>query len=608
MKRLITFFAVVAFAGQAWAGYFTFKVDSLYYSITSDSTAEVVSSSMSISDNYWGVTSAEILSTVEYDGVTYMVTSIDRYAFNHCGSLKSVVIPNSVTSIGEAAFFECNSLTTVVIPGSVKNIHKQAFCQCANLSSVTMESGLTTIGEGAFQNCTKLTSVIIPNSVKNIEDDAFFNCRLESITLPDSLTIIGNSAFYGNKIDSLIIPNSVKSIGSEAFYNCYDLKFVIIGDSVESIGDRAFFQCFDLSSVVFGKSVSYVGEDAFRRSLNGRFPLTKAEYSSIESFFRIKNAPTTEHLYVAGKEITDLVVPNFVTTIDSCAFYSIYSLTSVIIGDSVESIGYGAFRYCSNLASVTFGKSLKSIGSFAFCGCRSLKSINISDAVTKIDTSAFDGCNITSAVIPNSVDTIGPYAFYLAKNIVYSGNAEGSPWGALTVNGIIDGDYVYSDAEKTNLTAYIGNEENVVIPETVTSIGIYAFRGCGNITTITIPITVDSIGPYAFDGCTATINCMVEKRPNGWNKNWCGDGFEGKIVWKKTTPITESAANAVNIYAYGRNIVVENAAEEISVYDVMGRLVCRDVPWRVSTINVNGTGVYIVKVGNIAKRVVISQK
>lgn len=606
MKRLITLFAAVAFAGQAWAGYFTFKVDSLYYSITSDSTAEVVSSSMSISDNYWGVTSAEILSTVEYDGVTYMVTSIDRYAFNHCGSLKSVVIPNTVTSIGEAAFFECNSLTTVVIPGSVKNIHKQAFCQCANLSSVTMESGLTTIGEDAFLNCTKLTSVIIPNSVKNIEDGAFFNCRLKTITLPDSLTIIGNIAFYGNKIDSLIIPNSVKSIGSEAFYNCYDLKFVIIGDSVESIGDRAFFQCFDLSSVVFGKSVSYVGEDAFRRSLNGRFPLTKAEYSSIESFFRIKNAPTTEHLYVDGKEITDLVVPNFVTTIDSCAFYSIYSLTSVIIGDSVESIGYGAFRYCSNLASVTFGKSLKSIGSFAFCGCRSLKSINISDAVTKIDTSAFDGCNITSAVIPNSVDTIGPYAFYLAKNIVYSGNAEGSPWGALIVNGIIDGDFVYSDAEKTNLTAYIGNEENVVIPETVTSIGRCAFNNCSNIATITIPITVVSIGAYAFNGCTATINCMVEKRPDGWDWEWKGDEYEGEVIWKTATPATETAANAVSIYAYGRSIVVENAANEICVYDAMGRMIGKDAINRVrSEIRVNNPGLYIVKVGNVAKRMMV---
>lgn len=487
----------------------------------------------------------------------------------------------TVTNIGEWAFYGCNNLTTVVIPGSVKKIHKNAFCQCSKLTSVTMEDGITTIGDAAFVNCTKLTSVIIPNSVKNIEDYAFFNCRLKTITLPDSLTSIGNSAFYGNKIDSLIIPNSVKSIGSEAFYNCYDLKFVIIGDSVESIGEKAFYQCYDLTSVLFGKSVSYVGEYAFNSCNN----ITKIEYSNIESFFKImKNVPNTYKLYVAGKEITDLVVPNFVTSIDSRAFYGMYNLTSVIIGDSVKTIGNSAFQFCSNL-----------------------KSITIPDAVTKIDTSAFAGCNLTSVIIPNSVDTIGPNAFYLTKNIVYSGNAEGSPWGALTVNGIIDGDFVYSDAEKTNLTAYIGNEENVVIPETVTSIGIYAFRGCGNITTITIPITVVSIGAYAFNGCTATINCMVEKRPDGWDANWGGVSYEGGIVWGYTpTPITESATNAVNIYAYGRNIVVENAAEEICVYDAMGRLVCRDAINRIRTeIRVNNPGLYIVKVGDVAKRVMV---
>ena len=71
------------------------------------------------------------------------------------------------------------------------------------------------------------------------------------------------------------------------------------------------------------------------------------------------------------------------------------------------------------------------------------------------------------------------------------------------------------------------------------------------------------------------------------------------------TAVNESAANAVNIYAHGNTIVVENATEEISVYDAMGRLVCRDVACSVRPITVNGTGVYIVKTGNMVKRVMI---
>ena len=86
----------------------------------------------------------------------------------------------------------------------------------------------------------------------------------------------------------------------------------------------------------------------------------------------------------------------------------------------------------------------------------------------------------------------------------------------------------------------------------------------------------------------------------------CGETYTRvKEGTKLATVVTESAANAVNIYAYGRNIVVENATEEIRVYDVMGRLVFRDAARHVSTITVNGTGVYIVKVGDVVKRVVV---
>lgn len=110
-----------------------------------------------------------------------------------------------------------------------------------------------------------------------------------------------------------------------------------------------------------------------------------------------------------------------------------------------------------------------------------------------------------------------------------------------------------------------------------------------------------------------TIYCEETSRPKGWNEYW---NDYHKIVWGyKPTPVTESVANAVNIYASGKNIVVENAIDEISVYNVMGTLVCRNVARNVSTVaksgvrtelQVNGTGVYIVKVGNIAKQVMVN--
>ncbi len=205
----------------------------------------------------------------------------------------------------------------------------------------------------------------------------------------------------------------------------------------------------------------------------------------------------------------------------------------------------------------------------AFCSCSGLKSVTIPEGIPYINGYAFYGCSgLTSVTIPNSITRIEGWAFV---------NCSG-------------------------LTTF-------TIPDSVTSIGDCAFGGCSGLLSVTIPKTVEEMGNLAFVKCTATINCEVDSEPNGWDNDWLGDEeYKGKVVWGyKPTPVTEIAANAVNIYAYGRSIVVENATDEISVYNIMGTLVCRDVACNVSTeIRVNGIGVYIVKVGNESKRVMVN--
>ncbi|MBR2608012.1 MAG: leucine-rich repeat domain-containing protein, partial [Bacteroidaceae bacterium] len=201
-----------------------FKVDSLYYNVTSetDLTVEVIRG-----ENFSG----EIIipSTVVYDEKTYSVTSIGRKAFYRCTSLTSIVIPNSVTSIGEDAFYNCFRLTSIVIPNSVTSIGEDAFRGCNSLTSITIPNSVTSIGNSAFYGCSGLTSIVIPNSVTSIGNSAFSGCSgLTSVTIPNSVTSIGNSAFYGCKgLTSITIPNSVTSIGDKAFYNCTNLIKVI---------------------------------------------------------------------------------------------------------------------------------------------------------------------------------------------------------------------------------------------------------------------------------------------------------------------------------------------------------------------------------------------
>ena len=170
-----------------------------------------------------------------------------------------------------------------------------------------------------------------------------------------------------------------------------------------------------------------------------------------------------------------------VTSISSSAFSQCNSLTSVIIPNTITSIGDDAFDRCHGLTSISIPNSVKSIGRDAFYNCTKL----------------------TSLTIPNTVTSIGSRAFMNVKNIIYSGTASGSPWYALTVNGIIDGDFIYSDAEKTLLSAYIGNGGSVTIPNSVASIENNAFYYCSNITSVTIPNSVTNIGAGAFMDCSS---------------------------------------------------------------------------------------------------------
>ncbi len=209
-------------------------------------------------------------------------------------------------------------------------------------------------------------------------------------------------------------------------------------------------------------------------------------------------ARSTSSSYVTG----DLVIPSTVTyndvsytvtSIGSYAFRDCGGLTSVTIPDAVTSIGsYAfrdcAFRDCSGLTSVTIPDGVTSIGNSAFSGCSSLTSVTIPDGVTTIGDFAFYGCTgLTSVTIPDGVTSIGNNAFYNVRHIEYYGSATGSPWGAISMNGVTDGDFVFSDTTKHYLLAYLGAGGEVAIPSTVDTIGRGAFYRCSGLTSVTIP-------------------------------------------------------------------------------------------------------------------------
>ena len=442
------------------------------------------------------------------------ITYIGNNAFYKRTSLTSVTIPNSVTSIGESAFYSCDSLTSVTIPNSVTSIGKDTFRFCSSLTSVTIPDSVTLIGKYAFSSCTSLTSVIIPNSVTSIGNGLFDYCRsLTSVTIPNNVTSIGDFAFSNcSSLTSVTIPNSVTSIGDKAFAGCSRLTSVTIPDSVTSIGEGAFYG--STGELIINSKV--VEMNCTYRNLESHW-----QYGSKFSKVTIGGNVTRigEYVFYGNSSLISVTIGDSVTSIGNNAFQNCSSLTSVTIPNSVTSIGNEAFHDCYSLKSVTIPNSVKKIGDGAFSGCSRLTSVTIGNGVTSIGEDAFAGCtSLTSVTIPDSVTSIGGGAFFgcTGELIInskfiekdsdsdYSSNwLQWSRFSKVTIGSNVTriGEGAFSNYCETVIS--------ITIPDSITSIGSYAFAYCTSLTSVTIPNSVTLIGNEAFRNCTSLKSVTI---------------------------------------------------------------------------------------------------
>lgn len=323
------------------------------------------------------------------------VTAVEAGAFDSCGNIENISIPDSITRF-EFSYFvnnkklklneyknclylgnEQNPYTVLVdvateeetsyeIHGDAKLVYNSAFAWCRRLKSITIPEGVVTV-DSAFGYCPGLTEINLPSTVTSFRG-GFRSCNINKFTVAennpvyyvrDNCVIDRTTKTLTAGCNTSIIPDdgSVTAIGDSAFFNC-NFESVVIPECIASIGVGAFGECVEMVSIELHENITYIGKFAFR----------------------------------GCDKLISISIPDGITEIGDQTFMRCESLETVEIPDSVTSIGSGAFQSCDKLKNIVLPDGVQIIGDFAFAYCPSLESITIPETVTEIENYAFYEC------------------------------------------------------------------------------------------------------------------------------------------------------------------------------------------------------------------------
>ena len=381
---------------------------------------------------------------------------------------------------------------------------------------VTIPDTVEVVGESAFENNQKVQFVVIPKSVKRLDAYVFWGCNnLEEVVLGKGLTAVDEYSFAGcTGLKQITIPENVQSIDAQAFAGCINLTDSYIPATVTGIAEDAFLNCDNVTIHADEGSVAAQFSQKLAEQKNRDPLVTAAPVQTPTAVSRPDTQATTEPVSTTTPAPVATPVPGNV--LGSTIVVGNHALVMVHPGEEKVQQGYTEpeagqetgeeqditaetengkipeWMYYRNqsVSAVTIPEGTTEIGRFAFSRS-SLRTVTIPEGVTVIDYAAFYHCdNLDNVILPDTVNTVGAKAF---THTGWMDDFEENSMDDFLISGDI-------------LVAYKGNLPEVVIPDGVRVIAEEAFQNHTELKKVHLPASVTDIGNDAFPEGIEIIN------------------------------------------------------------------------------------------------------